>query len=79
MYLQTTYIVLLLIRNPKKFGDSICLITIRNEKLVFQSASSSEVVDLVSYLLEGLKKRTKFVIALQDFDPEGANVWMLEY
>lgn len=43
----------------------------RGEEFTFQSPNSEDVRDLVVYFLEGLKKRSKFVIALQDYSPPG--------
>lgn len=51
------------------FTQTFSLSTIRGEEFTFQSSSAEDIRDLVVYFLEGLKKRSKFVIALQDYKP----------
>lgn len=43
----------------------------RAEEFTFQSPNAEDIRDLVVYFLEGLKKRSKFVIALQDYRAPG--------
>ena len=43
----------------------------RNEEFTFQSPNAEDIRDLVVYFLEGLKKRSKYVIALQDYKAPG--------
>ena len=43
----------------------------RGEEFTFQSPNAEDIRDLVVYFLEGLKKRSKFVIALQDYKAPG--------
>ena len=45
--------------------------TVRNEEFTFQSPNAEDIRDLVVYFLEGLKKRSKYVIALQDYKAPG--------
>ena len=45
--------------------------TVRSEEFTFQSPNAEDIRDLVVYFLEGLKKRSKFVIALQDYKAPG--------
>jgi myosin-7 len=44
---------------------------VRNEEFTFQSPNAEDIRDLVVYFLEGLKKRSKYVIALQDYKAPG--------
>ena len=44
--------------------------TIRvGEEFTFQSPNSEDIQDLVDFFLDGLKRRSNFVIALQDYKP----------
>lgn len=43
----------------------------RGEEFTFQSPNAEDIRDLVVYFLEGLKKRSLFVIALQDYKAPG--------
>ncbi len=45
--------------------------TVRGEEFTFQSPNAEDIRDLVVYFLEGLKKRSRFVIALQDYKAPG--------
>ena len=58
-------------RSNKAFAQTFTLCTIRSEEFTFQSPNAEDIRDLVTYFLEGLKKRSKFVIALQDYKPPG--------
>ena len=58
-------------RSNKAFAQTFTLSTIRAEEFTFQSPNAEDIRDLVVYFLEGLKKRSKFVIALQDYKAPG--------
>ncbi len=58
-------------RSNKAFAQTFTLCTVRSEEFTFQSPNAEDIRDLVTYFLEGLKKRSKFVIALQDYKPPG--------
>ena len=45
--------------------------TIRGEEYTFTSTSGEDIEDLVSAFLDGLCKRSKFVIAMMDYQSEG--------
>lgn len=53
------------------FSQTFTLSTVRGEEFTFQSPNAEDIRDLVVYFLEGLKKRSKFVIALQDYKSPG--------
>jgi len=57
----------------RPFMQNFLLTTLRGEEFVFQSPNSDDVCDLVSFFLTGLKQRSKFIIALQDYASEGGN------
>ena len=61
----------LFFRSNKAFAQTFTLSTIRAEEFTFQSPNAEDIRDLVVYFLEGLKKRSKFVIALQDYKAPG--------
>lgn len=58
-------------KTQKVYTQTFTLSTVRGEEFTFQSPNSEDIRDLVVYFLEGLKKRSKFVIALQDYKPPG--------
>lgn len=53
------------------FTQTFNLSTVRGEEFTFQSPNAEDIRDLVVYFLEGLKKRSKYVIALQDYKAPG--------
>ena len=58
-------------KTEKVYTQTFTVSTVRGEEFTFQSPNSEDVRDLVVYFLEGLKKRSKFVIALQDYNAPG--------
>lgn len=52
-------------------GQSFTLATVKGDEYTFTSPNAEDIRDLVVTFLEGLKKRSKFVIALQDYKPQG--------
>ena len=54
-------------RTAKAFTQTFTLSTVRAEEFTFQSPNSEDIRDLVQYFLDGLKKRSIFVVALQDY------------
>jgi len=68
--------IILMIRNfysrtTKVFTQTFTLSTVRGEEFTFQSPNAEDIRDLVVYFLEGLKKRSTFVIAVQDYKAPG--------
>ncbi|KAM4590631.1 myosin VIIAa isoform 1-T1 [Fundulus diaphanus] len=53
-------------RGGKLQGQSFTLATIKGEEFTFTSNNAEDIRDLVVTFLEGLRQRSKFVIALQD-------------
>ncbi|XP_025935824.1 unconventional myosin-VIIb [Apteryx rowi] len=53
-------------RAVKSFGQSCTLITLRGEEFVLTSANSAAIAELVVMFLEGLKKRSRFAMAMQE-------------
>ena len=54
-------------RTAKAFAQTFTLSTVRAEEFTFQSPNSEDIRDLVQYFLDGLKKRSIFVVALHDY------------
>jgi len=48
-------------------GQSFTLATVKGDEYTFTSPNAEDIRDLVVTFLEGLKKRSKYVIALQDY------------
>jgi myosin VIIa len=62
---------MILFRSSKAFSQTFTLVTVRGEEFTFQSPNAEDIRDLVVYFLEGLKKRSRYVIALQDYKAPG--------
>lgn len=57
-------------RSEKLFGQTFTMSTIRiGEEFTFQSPNSEDIQELVDFFLDGLKRRSNYVIALQDYAP----------
>uniref|UniRef100_A0A663EAZ5 Myosin VIIB n=1 Tax=Aquila chrysaetos chrysaetos TaxID=223781 RepID=A0A663EAZ5_AQUCH len=53
----------------KSFGQSCTLITLRGEEFVLTSVNSVVIAELVVMFLEGLKKRSRFAVAILNSTP----------
>ncbi|XP_012581162.1 PREDICTED: unconventional myosin-VIIa isoform X2 [Condylura cristata] len=53
-------------RGAKLVAPSFTLATIKGDEYTFTSSNSEDIRDLVVTFLEGLRKRSKYVVALQD-------------
>lgn len=58
-------------RTGKMHGQSFTLATVKGEEYTFTSPNAEDIRDLVVTFLEGLKKRSRYVIALQDYKAPG--------
>jgi myosin VIIa len=58
-------------RSAQVFTQTFSLSTVRGEEFTFQSPNAEDIRDLVVFFLEGLKKRSKYVLALQDYKAPG--------
>ena len=54
-------------RTGKMHGQSFTLATVKGDEYTFTSPNAEDIRELVVTFLEGLKKRSRFVIALQDY------------
>lgn len=66
-------------KTNKVFTQTFSLSTVRAEEFTFQSPNAEDIRDLVVYFLEGLKKRSKFVIAVQDYKAPGEGTSFLSF
>lgn len=58
-------------RTGKMHGQSFTLATVKGDEYTFTSPNAEDIRDLVVTFLEGLKKRSKYVIAIQDYITQG--------
>ena len=49
-------------------GQSFTLATVKGEEYTFTSSNAKDIHELVVTFLEGLKKRSRYCIALQDYE-----------
>ncbi|XP_062868377.1 unconventional myosin-VIIa isoform X2 [Trichomycterus rosablanca] len=67
-------------RGGKLQGQSFTLATIKGDEYTFTSNNAEDICDLVDTFLEGLRKRSKFVVALEDgHNPAGHNSSFLTF
>ncbi|XP_076812859.1 unconventional myosin-VIIa-like isoform X2 [Clavelina lepadiformis] len=52
---------------------SFKLSTVRGDELTFTSSNSDDVTELIAYFVEGLKERSKYVVALNDMSMRDSN------
>ncbi|XP_046447605.1 myosin-VIIa-like isoform X1 [Daphnia pulex] len=64
-------------KTSKAFSQTFTLSTVRAEEFTFQSPNAEDIRDLVQFFLEGLKKRSMYAVALQDYKDEGATYLQL--
>ena len=55
-------------------GQSFTLVTVKGDEYTFTSVNGEEICTLVSYFLQGLRKRSKFVIATMDYQSPGKHL-----
>lgn len=48
--------------------QNLILTTIQREEFVFQSIDAEDLANLVNFLIDGLKEKSQYVIATQDYD-----------
>ena len=49
------------------------MVTVKGHEFTFTSNNAEEVCSLINYFLDGLKKRSRFVIATMDYQSPGKN------
>ncbi|KAL3848316.1 hypothetical protein ACJMK2_019184 [Sinanodonta woodiana] len=60
-------------RTGKMHGQSFTLASVKGDEYTFTSPNAEDIRDLVVTFLEGLRKRSKYVIALQDYSSPGSD------
>lgn len=58
-------------RTDKLEGSSFTLTTVKGDEYVFTSANAEDIQELVQFFLDGLRRRSKFVVALMDYQSPG--------
>ena len=60
-----------LLRTSRGQSQSFTLATTKQEEYTFTSINGEDIRDLVTFFLEGLRKRSKFVVAMMDYTSPG--------
>ena len=58
-------------RTSRGQGQSFTLATTKQEEYTFTSINGEDIRDLVTFFLEGLRKRSKYVVATMDYNSPG--------
>ncbi|KAJ6223846.1 hypothetical protein RDWZM_002391 [Blomia tropicalis] len=59
-------------KSNRPFMQNFTLTTVRDEKFIFQSPNSNDICELVNFFIDGLKMRSKFLIATQDYKADNS-------
>lgn len=57
----------------RPFVQNFNLSTLRGDDFTFQSPNAEDICDLVTFFLTGLKTRSKFAVAMQEYKPESGS------
>ena len=60
-------------RTTKSESSSFTLTTVKGDEYTFTSANSDDIQELVQFFLEGLRKRSKYVVAMVDYQSPGGD------
>eukprot|EP00117_Sycon_ciliatum_P034727 scpid4751/ scgid26450/ Myosin-VIIa; Protein crinkled len=66
-------------RTGKSQGQSFSLTTVKGDEYTFTSANGEDIHQLVTHFLEGLRKRSKFVVAMLDYTSPGEGSSFLSF
>lgn len=58
-------------RSGKMRGQTFSLVTVKGDEFTFVSPNSAAITSLVCTFLEGLRKRSKYAVGLQEFIIQG--------
>ena len=59
-------------KSGRPFIQNFNLSTLRGDEFTFQSPNAEDICDLVTFFLSGLKSRSKYVVAVQDYNPDAS-------
>ncbi|XP_068084788.1 myosin-VIIa [Anabrus simplex] len=65
-------------KNSYGVAHSFTLVTIQGQEFVFRSLNSEELCSLVNFLLDGLRSKSHYVVATQDYQPLDSSSLVLE-
>ena len=71
--IEQTIVVCVCDRTSKTESSSFSLITVKGDEYTFTSANSDDIQELVQFFLEGLRKRSKYVVAMVDYQSPGGH------
>jgi myosin-7 len=60
-------------------GQSFCITTVRGDEYTFTSTNGEDIRDLVLGFLEGLRRKSKFVVAMMDYQSAEADSSFLSF
>ncbi|XP_033100270.1 myosin-VIIa-like isoform X1 [Anneissia japonica] len=66
-------------RTGKLHGQSFTLLTVKGDEFTFTSSNAEDIRDLIVGFLEGLKKKSRFVVSLQDNPSQGEGSSFLSF
>ena len=58
-------------------GSSFTLATVKGLEYTFTSANAEDIRELIGFFLDGLRKRSKYVIATQDYTPNSMLIFVV--
>jgi myosin-7 len=58
-------------RTKRLEGSSFTISTVKGDEYTFTSTSAEDICELVQFFWDGLRNRSKFVIALIDYQSQG--------
>ena len=61
--------------NVKDHNPGLTLITIKGDQWTFASANADTITKLLSIFLDGLRRRSRWAIAIQDFIVQGTYMY----
>ncbi|XP_022095227.1 myosin-VIIa-like isoform X1 [Acanthaster planci] len=66
-------------RTGKLHGQSFTILTVKGDEYTFTSSNAEDIRDLIVFFLEGMKKKSRYVVALQDNPDQGQGSSFLSF
>ena len=60
--------------SSRQQSNSFTIVTIKNDEYTFTSNNADDIRDLVVNFLEGLKRKSRYVVVIQDYESSGAGL-----